>query len=251
MQRIKLLAVAALVGLCGLAIGQAGQQQPKSDGNRLVAASAQQSPATAESLQSQLLENGTIMYLELSKSLDAKKAKQGDEVRASLLADVLSHGKIVLRQDSKLIGHVTEAQAFSKDKPESRLGIVFDKVIGKKGQETEFTSVLLAIRPAPRLHVESMTAPAAPYANPPGTPQEEKHYPIPKTPSPKLNTTMTREVDAKDSDDLRPTDIEGLSLQPSANGNSRVVVSFKNNVKLESGVRMELRVIQDQPKAAP
>ena len=41
---------------------------------------------------------------------------------------------------------------------------------------------------------------------------------------------------------MQPTDIEGLSLQPSADGANRVVVSFKNNVKLESGVRLELRV---------
>src|ERR1051326_8268529 len=80
------------------------------------------------------LDSGTIMYLELSKTVDAKKARPGDEVRATLLNNVLSHGKIVLRQDSKLLGHITEVQAFSRSKPESRLGVAFDRIVGKGGQ---------------------------------------------------------------------------------------------------------------------
>src|ERR1051325_12168408 len=149
---------------------------------------AQQNSRTADdAAQSQLLENGTIMYLELSKSVDARKARPGDEVRASLLADVVSHGKIVLRQDARLIGHVTEAQAFSKDKPESRLAIVFDKIMGKGGQEMTFNSVLLAIRPAPRLQVTTMSGPAPPNINPANPQQQDTHYPRPRpasTPTP-------------------------------------------------------------------
>ena len=95
------------------------------------------------------LENGSILYAELTKAVDAKKAKPGDPVTAVLVSDVLAHGKIVLRHDSKLLGHVTEAQIHSKDSPESRLGIVFDKVVTKEG-EVPFESKLLAIRPAER-----------------------------------------------------------------------------------------------------
>jgi hypothetical protein len=219
----------------------------------LSAAPAQPSnpPAGTAESSSPLLENGTIMYLELAKTLDAKKAKPGDEVSAILLADVLSHGKIVLRQDTKLIGHVTEAQAFSKDKPDSRLGVVFDRVIGKGKQETAFNSVLLAIRPAPRLQVNPMTGPAPPNINPAGAPAQERHYPTPRAAStptpPSYRDPFSRgerdRVRGGGSDlDMQPTDIEGLSLQPTAEGN-RVVVSFKNNVKLEGGVRLELRVI--------
>lgn len=209
-------------------------------------------PDDAVQSQSQLLENGTIMYLELSKSVDAKKAKPGDEVRATMLADVVSHGKIVLRQDAKLIGHITEAQAFSKDKPESRLGVVFDKVIGKGGQEVAFSSVLLAIRPAPRLQVDSMAPPSPPGTYAANTTPTERHYPMPRTPGPPappssrdpFNRSDRERIRSGGSDlDMQPTDIEGLSLQSSADGVSRVVVSFKNNVKLESGVRLELRVI--------
>src|ERR1041384_716065 len=73
------------------------------------------------------LKNGSILYAELSKTVEAKKAKVGDPVSAILTADVLAHGKIVVRHDSKLVGHVTEVQVHSKDAPDSRLGIVFAK----------------------------------------------------------------------------------------------------------------------------
>jgi hypothetical protein len=202
----------------------------------------------------QLMENGTILYLELSKTLDAKKAKPGDEVRATLLTDVISRGKIVLHQDARLIGHITEAQAYTKDKPESRLGVVFDKVIGKGGQETAFQSVLMGISPAPRLHVDPMTGPAPPNINPAGGTTQDRHYPTPRaatTPTPpSYRDPFSRgerdRVRHGDDLDMQPTDIEGLTLQSATDGN-RVVVSFKNNVKLESGVRLVLRVTNQNP----
>src|SRR5947209_12046604 len=110
------------------------------------AASAFQTAPTQPAVR---LENGSILYAELTKTVDAKKAKLGDPVKAVLVSDVLAHGKIVLRHDSKLLGHVTEAQVHSKESPESRLGIVFDKVVTKEG-EVPFESKLLAIRPAER-----------------------------------------------------------------------------------------------------
>jgi hypothetical protein len=200
------------------------------------------------------LDDGSILYAELSKTVDAKKAKAGDPVSAVLLADVLSHGKIVARRDSKLVGHVTEAQAHSKDTPESRLGIVFDKVILKGGQEIPFVSVLMALSPAPRLQVESMSAPAPPGANPASSPQEERHYPTPKGPSVPVPGS-SKDPSRKDmdsithatSEDMSPSDIEGISLEKSADGSNRVAVSLRQTVKLESGVRLELRTGSAKP----
>jgi hypothetical protein len=194
------------------------------------------------------LEDGSILYAELSKTVDAKKAKAGDPVTAVLLADVLSHGKIVARRDAKLVGHVTEAQPHSKDNPESRLGIVFDKVILKGGQEIPFSAVLIALRPAPRLQVESMSAPAPPGTNPASSTPQERHYPTPKGPSVPI-AGSSKDPARKDldsithatSDDMAPSDIEGLSLDKSADGSNRVVVSLKQTVKLEGGVRLELK----------
>jgi hypothetical protein len=201
------------------------------------------------------LEDGSILYAELTKTVDAKKAKVGDPVNAVLLADVLAHGKIVARHDAKLLGHVTEAQVHSKDIPESRLGIVFDKVILKGGQEIPFSAVLMALRPALRLQVESISAPAPPGTNPASSPQPERHYPMPKGPSVPQPASSRDPANRKEMDsnahaassDMALSDIEGLSLDKSADGSDRVVVSLSQTVKLESGVRLELKTGAAKP----
>ncbi|HET9280719.1 MAG TPA: hypothetical protein VFR24_02040 [Candidatus Angelobacter sp.] len=93
------------------------------------------------------LSSGTAMQAELTKSLDAKKAKPGDQVTAKLTQDVKQNGKVVLHKGSKLVGHVTEAQAKSKENAESKLGVVFDKAELKGGQEVAFNGVIQALAP--------------------------------------------------------------------------------------------------------
>jgi hypothetical protein len=189
--------------------------------------------------------DGAVLYAELSKTVDAKKAKTGDPVTALLLADVMSKGKIVARHDAKLIGHVTEVQPHSKGNPESRLGIVFDKVMLKDGQELAFHSTLMAIRPPERVQFDVPNAPA-----PPGTSQgaaaaADRHYAMPKGPTPpKLSPTMTGAMDdqSKYVAGYAATGIDGLSLTAPAKDGSRTIVSLQHNVKLESGVRLELRI---------
>lgn len=212
-----------------------------------VAAQSPQGPSSTnatESASSSVLENGTLMYLELSKTVDAKKAKVGDQVTAVLLADVLSHGKIAVHRDSRVIGHVTEAQAYTKDNPESRLGIVFDKVIARHKEEIDFNAMLLAIRPAPQIQIETLAPPPMPGRNQAGSQQPELHYPMPSGASGKLNAMRTRELDDayNSPTDFRHTAMEGFSLEPS----SGVVVSIKRTVKLEGRVRLELRVGSQQ-----
>src|SRR5579859_323293 len=95
------------------------------------------------------LSSGTNVQAELTKSLDAKKAKAGDEVTAKVTQDVKSNGQVVVRKGSKLIGHVTEAKARSQESSESNLGIAFDRAILKDGQEVAFNAVIQAVAAAP------------------------------------------------------------------------------------------------------
>lgn len=88
---------------------------------------------------------------EFTGSLNAKKLKPGDTVRAEVTQDVLSHGKIIIPVESKLVGHVTEVKIRRTDDPESRLGIVFDKVLLRHHREMDFRGILQALSPpAPR-----------------------------------------------------------------------------------------------------
>ncbi len=184
------------------------------------------------------IETGAMLYVELSKSLDAKKAKKGDAVTAQLVSDVLSHGKIVARRDSKLIGHITEAQPYSKEKPESRLGIVFEKVILKGGEEIPVSSVLMALRLAPNppasvdlTHEMSGTA--------------GRNHPMPMGMAPRHSIhSINGDNDARSPAmaNSGPANMEGLRVTPPAVGETPIVVSSKRTVRLESGVIIELRV---------
>jgi hypothetical protein len=188
------------------------------------------------------LETGSILYAELTKTVDAKKAKVGDPVTAVLVADVLAHGKIVLRHDAKLLGHVTDAQIHSKETPESRLGIVFDKVITRDG-ELPLESKLLAIRPGERPVFDVPQGPS-PMSNSAQEPMQGQHPSpqgsnVPHRPSPSLGDAMkSRDREIAQNG---PTDIDGLSLSSAANG-TQTIVSTQRTVKLESGVKIELRV---------
>lgn len=190
------------------------------------------------------LENGTILYLELSKTVDAKKAKVGDQVTAVLLTSVLSHGKVAIRRDSKIIGHVTEARALSKENPESRLGIVFDRIHVKHAQEIPINSVLLAVRPAVRLQTEPPPA-VGPRGPNSGSDQSGWPYPTPRSSSPRLHASLGQDFDSpvtsRNQINMQLMEIDGLSLQRLPDG-SKVIVSSKKTVKLESRMRLELRI---------
>ena len=97
------------------------------------------------------LAQGSTLLAELANSLNAKKLKPGDKIKAILDQDLIVGGKLVAKSDSKLIGHVTEVKAHSQDNPESRLGVVFDKILLKHHQELDFEAVVQALAPpAPR-----------------------------------------------------------------------------------------------------
>src|SRR5258708_8358685 len=93
------------------------------------------------------LSSGTTLQAELTKPVDAKKAKSGDEVTAKLTQDVKADGKVVMHKGTKLVGHVTEAQAKSKENAESKVAVVFDKSVLKGGQEMSFSGVIQALAP--------------------------------------------------------------------------------------------------------
>lgn len=122
------------------AAGGAATPQGEQAGNAQVSASPAPAPG------------GFALPAELTKTVEAKKAKAGDEVTARVLQDVKSgNGQIVIRRGAKLVGHVTEAQARSKENPESRLGLVFDRAVAKDGSETPLSTVVQALAPAQRV----------------------------------------------------------------------------------------------------
>jgi hypothetical protein len=88
---------------------------------------------------------GSYMLVELSNGLKAKKLKVGDKVKAEVSQDVVSRGKVIIPVETKLVGHVTEVSARDSAHPESRLGIVFDRILLKHFHDIDFEAVVQAV----------------------------------------------------------------------------------------------------------
>jgi len=88
---------------------------------------------------------GAPIEASLSKSLDAKKAKQGETVEAHVTENTERNGRIIIPRGAKLERHVTQASARSKGGSSSSIGIAFDKAILKKGEEIPVNVAVQAI----------------------------------------------------------------------------------------------------------
>jgi hypothetical protein len=98
-------------------------------------------PAKAEAVKPK----ASYMLVELSNTLKAKKLKVGDKVKAEVAQDVVSHGKVIIPVETKLVGHVTEVSARDSTNSESRLGIVFDRILLKHFRDIDFEAVVQAV----------------------------------------------------------------------------------------------------------
>jgi hypothetical protein len=91
------------------------------------------------------LQAGSTLQAQLTKPLDARKNKVGNEVIAKTTSDVKSNGRVVVPKGSKLVGHVTQVQAHGKGQANSELGIAFDRAVLKNGTEMPLMLSIQAI----------------------------------------------------------------------------------------------------------
>ncbi len=109
----------------------------------------QNAPAAASSDNAASNRPQGILPLTLTKSLDSKKLKEGDEVDAKTVAGMHSPVGGDIPAGSKVVGHVTQSKARSKGDSEASLGIVFDKIDLPGGKSMDIKGVLQAVGPAP------------------------------------------------------------------------------------------------------
>jgi hypothetical protein len=94
---------------------------------------------------------GAEMNATLTQSIDARKARPGDPVSATLTEDVRANGRLLLLRGTTLVGRVTEAQARTRrvdsgDAPgDSRLGIEFETAVLRDGQEVSINATIEAV----------------------------------------------------------------------------------------------------------
>jgi hypothetical protein len=97
--------------------------------------------------QSSSLSSGTALNAELNHSLDSKKAKPGDVVTAQTTAAVKVDRRVVIPNNTKLVGHVTRASARAKGDADSVLAVQFDRAVLKDGHEMPLQVTLQAMAP--------------------------------------------------------------------------------------------------------
>jgi hypothetical protein len=218
-------------------------------------------PAQAQAAESMQLPAGSTIPVMLQKWVDARKSKVGDEVIAKTREHVRSEGRVVIPKGSKIIGHVTVAQARTKEEPVSAVGIFFDHAVLKDGREAPLALEIQAVAP----DEESATAPAMGAA--PGTaggtigavpplpnqgnvagPMADPNVGTPgRIPSPNSPDGASDERSATGA--LTPRchgvlGIDGLALSPETTNPAQgsLIVSQRWNVHLDGRTQMMLRV---------
>lgn len=197
---------------------------------------------------------GTIIPAELSKSLDAKKIKPGDKVEARTSMDLLSHGQVVIPRNSKITGHVIQAKAHSKEAPDSMIGIAFDRISIKGGEEIPLQASIQAIARPLQSAAASGPAPmdesgGMPSSGPPsqtgsmggGIPNSQSPG---TSPYPSGDTSQDAGAAGASTPALAPTSqgavgMKGLSLSSSPQGS--IISSSDDNVHLDSGTQLMLK----------
>lgn len=209
---------------------------------------------------------GSVLPVSLTKTIDAKKAKTGDEVVAKVTQDMkTTSGEVLVPKDTKVVGHVTEAQARNKEQKESQVGIAFDRAVMKDGGEMQMPMSIQAIigpqnsqnnagvgsggngsgsAPATGTSTNSNSGRASGMGGSAPTPTPSTSTGAGNAPSETQEGTNARPpITAQTEGVVGLSDLKLTTAAPTANQGS-VVSSEKNNVKLESGTLMLLRVNQ-------
>ena len=204
---------------------------------------------------------GSVIPVSLTKTIDAKKVKTGDEIVAKVTQDMkTTGGEVLVPKDTKVMGHVTEAQPRNKDQKESQVGIAFDRAVMKDGSAMQIPMSIQAIIGQQNDQNNSGSGEAAApargaSAGTTGSPRGGMGGSAPaSTPSAGSGSADTP-ADTQAGKSSRPAitaqtegvvGISDLKLVRAASNaaDGSVVSSEKNNVKLESGTMMLLRVGQ-------
>lgn len=230
------------------------------------AASAMPTIAAGQSGQSVTTANGkvppgTSLVAQLMKGVDAKKARAGDPLKAKITQDVLTNGRIMIHRGSKLLGRVVEAKASGGQEPRSSLGMLFDRVSLKDGEELSFHSVLLALAPAvPAPDALDVTSSGYGGVNSGGSQPVSRGASRPIAIAPRDRVDHTREDALQRASDPSSYGSQGNTLRngflgsanrgvfgmPEVSLKSGQLISTKADIKLESGTQMVLGVTANQ-----
>ena len=208
---------------------------------------------------------GSVIPVHLTKSIDAKKVKSGDEVEAQVTGDLkATNGEIIVPKNTKIVGRVTEAQPRNKEQKESQVTIVFDHLM-KNGENMTLPMSIQAIIAPSYLNggansSASNEAPSQPSAAPSpagggmsggyGKPAGMGGSAMPANPAPSASDQPAASTNSISHQPITGNTqgvlgISNLKLSTAADPKQGSVLSSeKNNVKLDNGTLLLLRVNQ-------
>lgn len=191
---------------------------------------------------------GRVIYAELTQTIDARKARQGERIAARVTLGVLSHGKVLVAEGGKITGRVTEVKARSDDDPESVLGIVFDRAETVDGKELPLSLTVQAIGIGVlRSPLKVGMGTYSPYSAA-GGPISTGNSPVRGPQEDQLPAAETKPP--LDIGSKGMVGLNDLHLTEGADGaGGSLVKSINKNVKLDNGWQLILRVVA--PKAIP
>jgi hypothetical protein len=224
--------------------------------------------ATGQNSGTPKIAPGSVIPAQLTKGVDAKKAKTGDEVVAKVTQDMkTSSGEVLVPKDTKIVGHVTEAQPRSKEQKESQVAIAFDRAVMKNGSEVQLPMSIQAIIGPQNNNPNAaggndQASSGGAYSSPRGasggtTAGSSGRNSGGAQPTPSAAAGGgTAPSDSQTEAVGRPqitgqtqgvVGISNLKLSPASNpSQGSVVSSDKNNVKLDSGTLLLLKVNPQQ-----
>ena len=197
-----------------------------------VAQSAAPAPPSASATAADSVKGHGIMPVELTKSLDSKKLKEGDPVMGRIAADLRMKDGTAIPRGSKVTGHVTEAKSRSKGDAQSALGIVFDKISLPGGKDLAIKGELQAVAPNPNAGTQDTGVPARMPSAGEGTGAGTSMPPPPSTPTSQQTGRPLLNAQSKGV-----IGIHNLQL-----GENSVLISTGKNVSLDSGTQMMVQV---------
>jgi hypothetical protein len=244
------------------------QEQQTPSAQQPATTPAQDAPAaSASDARINKIAPGSVLPVQLTRGINAKKAKTGDEVVATVTQDMRNNaGTVIVPKDTKVVGHVTEAQPRSKEQKESEVGIAFDHAVLKTGEMMQMPMSIQAIIAPPSRNSDSA-------ANGNSNAQQPSSYPggaqaggasAPGGGRGSMGGAAPTASAPQTSGNSQAETPTGGKAQPQITGNTQgvvgiadlnlssasdatqgsVVKSEKNNVKLDDGTFLLLRVNQ-------
>lgn len=210
---------------------------------------------------------------ELVTRINAKKAKAGEPVVIKTTEKAATADGVVIPKGSKILGHITDVQPHSKENPNAKVTLQFDKAQLKSGQTLPIKSVIESVAPAVNSNSSSLSPfgtgmPAATggsTANPsptgaspsgsPGMQPSQTTQPQGSTAA-MMNNSQTASapqpgtvVATQGNVAVKTTAIPGVLIATNANGQpfsnaSGALLGAKQNVDLDGGTKVTLAIAE-------